>query len=434
MKAESKHAKTGIRSFSKNFWVVIFMEFFERGSYYGMMSVLALYLGSVDRGGVLGFSESEIGTLMGMFTPLVYLLPILSGSLAERFGYRRTLLVAFVVMAAGYGLTGQMQSYGAVFAALVLVAIGAGTFKPIPSGTIARVTHEGNSSLGFGIFYWTINLGAFLFPLILVNYLKSVDWSYVFWLSCGATGLMLLPVLFLYKEPPKPENRKSIGQVLADAVLVLRDWRFVGMIVIYAGFWVLYFQMFHTVLWYLKDYVDMTPVESAVNSALAFFGSDARFVFDVEHVTVLNAGTIILLQLLVSKIVAKRKALPTMLTGILMGTCGMALLAFSTSAWVFIAGVTIFSIGEMTTHPKFISYVGLIAPKDKVALYMGYSFLYGVIGSSVGGVVGGYSYEYFVKQQNDPQTLWLLFSGIGVATLIGLIVFNSFARRRPAEG
>lgn len=429
-------ARGGLRSFPRNFWVAILMEFFERGSYYGLMSVLALYLGDTARGGVLGFTESDVGVLLGVITPLLYLLPILSGALAERFGYRRTLLVAFCLMACGYGVAGQVREYGAVFAALLVMAVGAGTFKPIPSGTIARVTNASNSSQGFGIFYWSINLGAFVFPLVLVNRLKGIDWSWVFWLASAGTGLMILPVLFLYREPPRPENRKTIGEVLGGALLVLKDWRFVLMIIIYSGFWILYFQMFHTVLWYLKDFVDMAPVEAVVNGVLAFAGVGARFVFDVEHVTVINAGTIILLQLAVSKLVAKTPPLPTMIAGIALGTAGMGLLAFSDTAWIFLAGVFVFSIGEMTTHPKFISYVGLIAPKDKVALYMGYMFLYGVIGSSVGGVIGGFGYEHFVKQLQQPRLLWLLFCGIGVATIGGLLLYNRFVavRRSDPEG
>lgn len=419
------------KKFPRVFWVVILMEFFERGSYYGMMSVLALYLGSTARGGALNFDEASIGVIMATITPMLYLLPILSGALAERFGYRRMLVVAFALLSTGYALTGQMTSYTAVFAGLFVMALGAGTFKPIPSGTIARITNESNSTQGFGIFYWTINLGAFLFPLILVNYLKSIDWTYVFWLSSFGTGLMILPALFLYKDPPKPENRKSLTEVLAGAVMVLKDWRFVVMIALYSGFWVLYFQQFHTVMWFMKDYVDMSPIEQSINHLADILGFAIDFKFDVEHVTVINAGTIISLQLVVSRIVARFKALPTMITGILMGTAGLAVLAISSSAWVFVAGLVLFSIGEMTTHPKFISYVGLIAPEDKKALYMGYSFLYGVIGSSVGGLIGGFGYQKFVKEMNRPDILWLTFAAIGVATAIGLLIFKKLAATTP---
>jgi MFS family permease len=154
--------------------------------------------------------------------------------------------------------------------------------------------------------------------------------------------------------------------------------------------------------------------------------------FDVEHVTVINAGTIILLQIIVSNIVKHTKALPTMIAGIAMGTVGMAILAINTNIWVFMAGITIFSIGEMTAHPKFISYVGLIAPEDKKALYLGYSFLYGVLGSFIGGILGANLYVHFVDKLNQPATLWIIFSLIGVVTIIGLLLYNKFVSPRKA--
>jgi dipeptide/tripeptide permease len=214
--------------------------------------------------------------------------------------------------------------------------------------------------------------------------------------------------------------------VLTGALMVIKDYRFMVMIAIYSCFWILYFQMFDTVLWYLTDYMDMTPVNNVVNSFLGLFVENPNWQFAAEHVTVINAGTIILLQLIISYIVKNTKALPTMIVGIALGTIGMGILAISTYAWVFMAGITIFSIGEMTAHPKFISYVGLIAPSDKKALYLGYSFLYGVIGSGIGGVLGAYTYVKFVSEMGRPSLLWLMFSGIGVITISGLLLYNRY--------
>jgi dipeptide/tripeptide permease len=424
---ENTSAKTSIfKSFPKNFWTVIVMEFFERGSYYGVRSILSVYLVlSVAEGG-LGFSKESVGVITSTFQPLLYLLPIIAGAMGDRFGYRKTLFFAFSVMSIGYFLTGLVSSYAFVFGCLILMVVGAGTFKPLISGTIARITDKSNSTLAFGIFYWTINLGAFLFPLILVPILKSYSYSYVFIMAAVGTGWLLLLNLFVYKEPKKPENSKSLAKVLTEAVLVLKDFRFILMIVIYSGFWILYFQQFDSVLWYFKDYVDKTPINNAVNSVLGLFMSNPNWQFDVEHVTVINAGTIIMLQIFVSNIVKNKKALPTMITGITLGTIGIAILALSTHPFVFIAGIFIFSVGEMTAHPKFISYVGLIAPEDKKAVYLGYSFLYGVIGSGIGGILGANLYVYFIDTLKNPTLLWITFSLIGVATIIGLLLFNRF--------
>lgn len=418
--------KSGIKSFSKNFWTVIVMEFFERGSYYGVMSILSVYLVlDISQGG-LGFSKESVGVIKSVITPLLYFLPILSGAIADQFGYKKTLTFAFVVMSLGYFLTSISTEYLHVFLSLMLMVTGAGFFKPIISGTIARTTDESNSSLGFGIFYWTINLGAFLVPLILIPYLKGIGWNYIFLMAAVGTGWLILLNLFVYKEPERPQTKKSIFEVFKGIALVIKDFRFIIMIAIYSCFWILYFQMFDTVLWYLTEYMDMAPVNSAVNSVLALFTENPSWKFEAEHVTVINAGTIILLQLIISSIVKNTKALPTMIFGIALGTIGMGILAISTHAWVFMAGIMIFSIGEMTAHPKFISYVGLIAPPDKKALYLGYSFLYGVIGSGIGGVLGAYTYVKFVTEMGRPGLLWFMFSMIGVATIIGLLLFNKY--------
>jgi dipeptide/tripeptide permease len=402
------------------------MEFFERGSYYGVMSVLSVYLVlDVSQGG-LGFSKESVGLIKSTITPLLYLLPILSGAIGDQFGYKKTLLFSFVVMSLGYFLTSISTSYTFVFLSLLLMAIGAGFFKPLISGTIARSTDESNSGLGFGIFYWTINLGAFVFPLLLIPVLKDIGWSYIFVMAAVGTGWLIFLNIFVYREPQRPSVPKKVTEVLKGAVMVLKDYRFVLMIVIYSGFWILYFQMFDTVLWYLTEYMDMSPVNSMVNSFLGLFTENPNWRFEAEHVTVINAGTIILLQLIVSSIVKSTKALPTMIVGIGLGTIGMGILAISTHAWVFMTGIIIFSIGEMTAHPKFISYVGLIAPPDKKALYLGYSFLYGVIGSGVGGVLGAYTYVRFVTKLGRPDILWLMFSGIGVLTIVGLLLYNRY--------
>lgn len=424
--AEKHPSSSGIRSFPRNYWVVIIMEFFERGSYYGVMSILSVYLTmSIGEGG-LGFEKEGVGVIKSTITPLLYLLPILSGAIADRYGYRKVLMCAFIVMSLGYLLTGMSTSYTTVFASLLLMVCGAGFFKPLISGTIARTTNEANSTLGFGIFYWTINLGAFIFPLVLIPILKELSYSYIFYMAAIATASLLLINVFLYKEPERPTNTKSVAQVLKGAVMVIKDYRFLVMIAIYSCFWILYFQMFDTVLWYVKDYVDATPLNNAVNSFLSLFVNNPTWKFDVEHVTVINAGVIIMLQFLVSSLVKNTKALPTMIVGISMGTLGMAILSLSTHIWVFVAGVAVFTIGEMTAHPKFLSYVGLIAPADKKALYLGYSFLYGVIGSGIGGVLGATLYVHFVDKLHQPQTLWLIFSGIGLLTIVGLLLYNRF--------
>ena len=424
-----------LRSFPRNFYTVIVMEFFERGSYYGVMSVLSVYLALSVKEGGLGFSKESIGVIKSTITPLLYFLPILSGALAARFGYKKILSLAFVLMSSGYALSSTVTSYNMIFICLLLMAVGAGLFKPLIAGTIAKNTDESNSSLGFGIYYWSINLGAFIFPLILIPWMKSLGWSYIFIMAAVGTSWLFFLILFLFKEDKKSEKQKSIGNTLLEMIMVIANVRFIILIVIYSLFWVMYFQMYDSVLWYVTEKVDMSAVNSAVNSFLSLFVENPQWRFDAEHVTVVNAGVIILLQIFISAILKKTKPLPTMMVGILFGSVGMAILAFSTQGWVFLMGCIVFTLGEMTAHPKFISYVGLIAPADKKALYQGYAFLYGVIGSGIGGILGAKLYVYNVEQNNNPSALWLTFSMIGVISVLLLFSYNFFFNRKkaPAE-
>jgi dipeptide/tripeptide permease len=119
-----------------------------------------------------------------------------------------------------------------------------------------------------------------------------------------------------------------------------------------------------------------------------------------------------------------------MITGMGLGTLGIGILAISTSPWIFITGIMVFTLGEMTAHPKFISYIGLIAPTDKKALYLGYSFLYGVIGCSIGGFLGSKLYVKYVDNLNQPRIMWLIFVGIGVVSMISLALYNRFIAKR----
>ncbi len=418
-----------LRDFSRTFWVANVMELFERAAYYGLNSVLAVYLTNSLATGGLGASEQAVGFLQGIVYAATYVLPILGGALADRYGYRRMLLVAFSLLATGYFAAGHMSAYALVFLALLVMATGSGLFKPIISGTIARSTDERTSSVGFGIYYWMINLGAFLAPLV-VSVLKGFSWQYVFTASAAYTGLMLLPAAFLYRDPPRPESTKKLKDVLLGAAEVLGDARFMLMIVVYSGFWILYFQNFGSVLWYLRDFVDRAPVSAAITSLLASVGLPWTFVFDAEHVTVINAGIIILLQVWVSRAVKERPALPVMVTGMALGAVGFACLAASRNPWVFVLGIAVFSVGEMTAHPKYYSFVGLVAPADRKAVYMGYAFLYGVFGSLLGSNLGAFLYERMLKPalgtpRAGPQArlFWALFAALDVVAAAGLIVF-----------
>ncbi len=406
-------------AFPSVFWIANIMELFERGAYYGMNSVLAIYLTTSLINGGPGFSEDAVGFLQAIVYAVVYIVPILGGALSEKYGYRRMLILSFSLLSGGYFVTGAFHTYGLIFVALLIMAVGAGLFKPIISGTIAHSTSESNSGFGFGIYYWMINLGAFLAPIV-VNILrgsKAFAWNKVFIASALYTAVMLIPAIFFFKDPQLPGKGASLKTTFKNALIVLGDARFMLMIFIYSIFWILYFQNFGTILWYLRDFINTAPVNGFMRQFIPGFS------FTEELATTISAGTIILLQIVVSRLVRNSKAIPTMCTGMLIGSLSFLFFAFSRSPWIFILGLFVFAIGEMTAHPKYYSYIGMIAPQDRKAVYMGYSFLYGVIGSLFGSSIGAALYTQIAKPGNPPL-FFLIFCALGLLGFVGLLWFN----------
>ena len=224
---EKEKKKNILTSFPRAFWMANLMELFERGAYHGMNSVLAVYLVKV-----LFFREQAVGFLQGFFYLFTFVLPILGGALAERYGYRKMLLVCFSLLAMGYFAVGYFTSYSMIFVFLLVAATGSGLFKPIITSTVAKTTTKETSSFGFALYYWTINLGGFLAPLWM-GYVKGFNWRYVFFSAGAWSFFMLLPSIFLYKDPEMSKNTQPMRNVLKEAVLVLSDSRFMLMIVIY---------------------------------------------------------------------------------------------------------------------------------------------------------------------------------------------------------
>lgn len=429
---EKKKKKNILTSFPRTFWMVNLMELFERGAYHGMNSVLAVYLVKV-----LYFSEEAVGFLQGFVYMLTFVLPILGGALAERLGYRKMLLICFSLLTMGYCAVGSFSSYGLIFVSLLVMATGSGMFKPIISGTIVKTTTKETSGFGFGLYYWTINLGGFIAPLWM-SYVKGFNWRYVFFSSAAWCFFMLIPSTFFFKEPERSENTQPIRQVLKEAVFVLSDSRFMLLIVVYSSFWISYFQLYGPVLWYLRDFIYRSPVDNFMAKL------SIAFTFDVEHVTVINAGVIILFVIPISRMIKKIKILPVIATGIIVGSAGFGVLTLSSSVWIFIIGMALLSMGELIAHPQYYNYIGMIAPRDKVAIYMGYSFLYGVGGSLIGSNMGAILYEKILKPVtphpdavtagapltanafNQAKFFWLIFTVIGLSSMIGMFIYNRF--------
>ncbi len=382
------------KKFPRTFWIANIIELVERWAWYGFFLLLPNYLtGSADQG-CLEFSQAQKGTLMGIGTGILYFLPVFTGALADKWGYKKVLFTAFVVYVSAFLLMPICSTYPSFFAAYLLLAVGAALFKPIPSATISKTTNEGNSSIGFGIFYMMVNIGAFFGPLVSLLFKKG-DPKMIFYISAAIVAINFLLLLF-YKEPERSEEeksqRKSILDIFRNMACIFKDFKFVIFLLIVAGFWTMYNQLFYTLPIFISQWVNTEPMYNFFVNYIPFFANNysmAPGVMDAEFVCNLDALYIIVFQLFVSSIVMKMKPLNSMISGFLVCTIGMAMTLFFQNVIFTMVAILVFSLGEMAGSPKITEYIGRIAPADKKALYMGYSFIPVFLGNILAGVISG---------------------------------------------
>jgi dipeptide/tripeptide permease len=105
---------------------------------------------------------------------------------------------------------------------------------------------------------------------------------------------------------------------------------------------------------------------------------------------------------------------------------------FGSTGWVIIAGIAVFSFGEMAASPKSQEYIGRIAPEDKVALFMGYYFVTIALGNLFGGLLSGFAYGTLARDMQRPDLMWLLFMGLGLLTALCLYAYDRLVVGRPS--
>lgn len=468
------------KKFPQTFWTANTMELFERWAWYGMFMLFALYLTGSKDTGALGFTQEQKGYLMGPVVAILYFLPVITGAIADRYGYRMTLIIAYLILASGYLMMGFFKTYASMYVVFMYVAVGAALFKPVITATVAKTTDSETSSIGFGIFYMMVNIGAFIGPIV-ASKLRGFSWEYVFVTSSAVTLVNLIIVLFLYKEPQREKStdplRKSVLKILNNIKVALSDMNLLIFLIIITGFWTMYNQLFYTLPVFIDQWMDTSVLYSAIENiwpgfARAVGTSDGTIA--PEILTNLDAFYIIIFQIFVSAFVMKYKPLNAMMSGILVNSIGLALTFYTNNPFFLFVSILIFGLGEMASSPKITEYIGRIAPSGKVALYMGASFLPMAGGNFFAGILSGDVYgkmsdkvsllQREVQARNldipdisanftqnefiaaaaemmqmsereltnylwntyQPGSIWIVFAAIGIGTAVLLFLYDRF--------
>ncbi|MCE1204792.1 MAG: MFS transporter [Holophagaceae bacterium] len=444
-------------AFPASFWNANLTELFERAAYYSMASFIVIYLGR------LGLGDYWPSTLNGVLWFLVYFLPILSGTIADQIGFRKSLLMACVLLVGGYFLMGYPVWFGGqtlalqagkdvtagmgvmapVAAAIVLIGIGGSFVKPCIAGTVQR-THLGKATLAFAIFYMVINVGS-VFGRLTAFFVRTKlgKLDTIFIVSMIAAVLAFLVVLLLYRDPETavdPDKpKRSVLEVIFGIFKVLRSGRFTMFMVVSSGFYFIYNQVYNVLPLYVKKTVELTPA--------------------MDLYTMANPITIVLFQLLITKAFGK---LPP-IKSIIVGTVIIGLSMLINVAPLYMAGgvtmkmwlplgslfvvmtVALIAFGELFASSRLYEYIGSLAPKGQEGLFLGYANLPMAIGSLVGGPAGAWLFNQVmcagaVKQADgllklDPRaaaTGWIILTLFGLGSAFSLWIYNRWLQRQAA--
>jgi POT family proton-dependent oligopeptide transporter len=186
---------SAIASLGYVFWVVGGMEMVERLAYYGVRTVSGLYITDPVSKGGLGVSVEDLGSIFLIWALVQSLVPVLMGGMSDRFGYKETIFLSTVIKIAGYLTMAFFPTYWGFVIGAIVLATGTGIFKPGIQGTLAKVTNPENSSMAWGVFYQTVNIGGWMGPLLAAQ-LRQLDWSHLFF-ACAA----IISLNFLLLHP-----------------------------------------------------------------------------------------------------------------------------------------------------------------------------------------------------------------------------------------
>ncbi len=377
-------------------------ELLERSAYYGFTSIFSLYL--LD----LGYGGLAVGAIAVILLAFPYIIPLLTAPLAEKLGYKPVMLVALVLYACGFLLLSTSSSIQVILAGTVLVAVGAGGFKPVATATIAHVTSPAKRSLGYTIYYTGINVGGFAGPFLVATLLDSQRAAFLLAAAIMATAAALVLVVFRNPQPPQPI---SVGKALAKLGAIFEDLRLLVLLLIFSGFWFLYSVNFSFLAPYLSEFVGLP----------GWFSPSLQQSY--------NPLIIILLAIPIGALTSKKDPRAMMTLGVLLYVIGFTILAFWQSIYAFFIGLFVATVGEIVAYPAFLSYLAAIAPKDRVAVYQSYGFLPLFIGFFFGPLANGAAYQALALDAGRPELFFAIPIAVGILALVAFL-----ATAQPREG
>ncbi len=409
------------QGFERPFWVANISEIFERLSYYAVFAALVRYLHEV-----LQFPTAQASSLGGIFGGAVWVMAIFGGALADRIGFRRALSLAYFILSCSYFLVGSIGApwlapvrsvvpLGLLVAIILfLPALGVAMVKPSVVGTTARASQENVRSIGYSIYYTMVNIGSTLGPFLAGWVHHHMRVENVFRLAALSVFVMFVAVLIFFREPGSParagvardsveEPRRAanqppltLAQVGRNFLTVLGSGRFVLFLLIFSGYWIVFWQQYLILPVFIHDYVDATA--------------------NTEMILITDPLVVITLTVAINAVTRRIPAFRAITVGTLITAVGWLFLAVRPSVAAAVLALIVVALGEIVQSPRYYEYISRLAPADQQGTYMGFAFLPIGIGSLVGGWFSGALMHHYGEVVRQPQRIWWVVTGVGVLT------------------
>lgn len=403
------------KTFPTTFWIANGLELFERLAFYATLAVLVIFID--DKVGLKG----EGGKISGWFLSSIYILPVLAGIFVDKYGFRKTLFACFALFTLGYftiGLSGLAagkdlaEALGVrnfLLIGLGITAAGGALIKPCIVGTVARTAPEKSKGLGYSIYYTLVNIGGATGPLIGIPIRQTYGIEFVLIMAAGATLLLTVLTWLFFKEPPDDgSEKKSFDKVLGDMILVFGNIRFLLFLIIFSGFWIMFYQIFLLLPFYVRDVLHYKHFEV------------------IESV---DAYTIIFVTVPVAALVRKMKPIHAILLGFLLSSLAWGVIGWQQSILFTITGVFVYGLGEATQSPRYYEYISTIAPPGQIGTFMGFAFLPIALGSFAAGYLADWLRLTYIKGSEANPLMWFWVAGIGLVTTALMFLFSAFTPR-----
>ncbi len=410
------------KGFERPFWIANISELFERLSYYAVFAVLARYLHEN-----LHFDIERASSLTGMFGGWVWFLAVIGGAVADRLGFRRALSLAYLFLSIAYFSLGSIGSdwfapirnavplVTLVALVLMLPALGVALVKPSVVGTTARASKENVRSVGYSIYYTLVNVGSTLGPLLAGWQQEHGSAENVFRIAALSVFAMLFFVLFLFKEPRRADDAPAatLAQVGKNFLTVISNPRFMIFLLIFTGYWVVFWQEFIALPLFISTYIDPNA--------------------NTARILAVDPIVVICFTMLIGFLTKRMHAFHAIVLGTLVTSVAWILLIVHPSVWMAVATLVVVAIGEIIQQPRYYDYISRLAPADQQGTYMGFAFLPLGIGSFVAGKFSGWLMRHYGEEMHQPQMVWWWVVGVGLATTILLWIYDRLVRAESVD-